>query len=288
MTSRTLTDHEESLLVAYRRFGRSCDHSTRTVDARVAFARQRLAVWGIGGFTEPNVRDYFADMHEQIAERHGDKKKVWTMATYHGHLADFCAWAVAAGHMPTDPMKRIPRPRPPKLPPKPLTLAQIDDVLAAANGRTRDWMLLALNAGLRVSEIARLRGEDFTDEHVHVDGKGGSSEALPLSPELVAIRERYPSVGYWFPGTDHGHVRSTYISRDVSKVFRECGITSGSAHRLRHSFATYLLRGGVHIRTVQKLMRHANLETTAGYTAVDGDELAAAVGTLRFGRTPAA
>jgi len=289
MTSRALAEHEEAVLVDYGRFGRSCDHSTSTVRARVWFARNRIAAWGLDGFTEQNVRDFYADTKERIAEKHGDKRKVWTLATYHGHLSDFCAWAEAAGHIATNPMPDIVKPSNPKKSPQPLTLGQIEAVLRApARQEVRDWILLALYLGLRVSEIARLRGEDFTDTSVMVDGKGGDTDELPLHPELLAMRARYPERGYWFPGTQQGHVRSTYISRDVSKVFRACGIENGSAHRLRHSFATYLLRKGVHVRKVQKLMRHANLETTAGYTAVDGDELAEAVEALSFGSPPAA
>jgi Phage integrase family len=48
-------------------------------------------------------------------------------------------------------------------------------------------------------------------------------------------------------------------------------------HRCRHVYATRLLRSGVNIRVVQQLMRHASLQTTAAYTAVDEDELRDAV-----------
>ncbi len=65
----------------------------------------------------------------------------------------------------------------------------------------------------------------------------------------------------------------------ASQVFDALGI-EGSIHRCRHVFGTRLLRQGVHIRTVQKLMRHASLSTTANYTAVDEDELRAAILTL--------
>ena len=94
------------------------------------------------------------------------------------------------------------------------------------------------------------------------------------------MAERYPSSGHWFPGDDCGHIRSSYVSREVAAVFRSVGIMHGSAHRLRHTYGTRLLRSGVHIRKVQRLMRHAALETTAGYTAVDEDELQAAVDML--------
>ena len=54
----------------------------------------------------------------------------------------------------------------------------------------------------------------------------------------------------------------------------------GSAHSLRHWYATQLLREGADIRVVQQLMRHASLATTAGYLAVESDALTAAVAAL--------
>ena len=288
MAAQTLTAHEDTVLTNYARFLRSCDASTSTVKHRTTFVRARVRDWTLDGFTEDNVRDYLADTKDRIAEKHGDKRRVWTLGTYHSHLRDFCAWAVLAGVIADDPMPRIPRPANPKGAPRPLRLDEIDRVLEVATGRTRDMVLLALLLGLRVSEIARIRGEDFGDDCLSVAGKGGDVVDLPLHPQVIAMRDRYPERGYWFPGSDAGHVRSNYVSRDVGELFRRVGIMSGSAHRLRHSFATYLLRDGVNVRTVQRLMRHANLETTAAYTAVDVDELAAAVGRLGFGGPTAA
>lgn len=251
----------------------------RTSDAREHFIAARLRQWGgVDGFTRDNVLAYFAD----IAERHHAQgtKTSWTVPTYHAHLADFCGWAVVAGHLDDDPMSGIRKQRRPRSRPNPLSDAEVERALGACRGEIRDWMLLALLAGLRVSEIAAIRGQDVSVSGIYVEGKGGSVEVLPMRPELREMAQRYPSSGYWFPGPDRGHVRSTAISRDVGKVFRAVGIMEGSAHRLRHTYGTRLLRSGVNIRQVQRLMRHAALETTAGYTAVDEDELQAAIDRL--------
>jgi integrase/recombinase XerD len=55
---------------------------------------------------------------------------------------------------------------------------------------------------------------------------------------------------------------------------------SGSIHRCRRVYGTRLLRAGVNIRTVQQLMRHSNLDTTAAYTAVNEVELRNAIDML--------
>jgi integrase/recombinase XerD len=93
------------------------------------------------------------------------------------------------------------------------------------------------------------------------------------------MAQRYPRYGYWFPGNQAGHIRPQQVSMTVGRLFHSIGI-EGSIHRCRHVFGTRLLRSGVNIRTVQKLMRHANLDTTANYTAVDEDELRAAIDLL--------
>jgi integrase/recombinase XerD len=91
------------------------------------------------------------------------------------------------------------------------------------------------------------------------------------------MTSRYPARGWWFPNRERDdHVSPDVITMAVSRLFDRLGI-DGSIHRLRHVYGTRLLRSGAHIRRVQRLMRHATLETTALYTAVDEDELRDAV-----------
>lgn len=263
----------DPVVLDYVTWLKSWGASASTVRARRLFVSARLRAWGgLDGLTQQNIEAFLADL-----EPHG-----WTRPTYHAHLTDFCSWLVATGRLDGNPMDGMRKPRRPKARPKPLSDGELALVLAHAEGVVRDWILLALLAGLRVSEIARVRGQDITSEGIYVRGKGGGVEVLPCHPEIRLMADRYPSAGFWFPGNDPaGHVRSQYVSRDVAEVFRDCRISEGSAHRLRHTYATQLLRNGVHIRRVQRLMRHASLETTAGYTAVDEDELQAAVNLLR-------
>jgi site-specific recombinase XerD len=90
------------------------------------------------------------------------------------------------------------------------------------------------------------------------------------------MTSRYPDRGWWFPGRSGGHVTADVVTVDVGRLFHRLGIT-GSIHRMRHVYATRLIRSGAHIRRVQRLMRHRTLETTAVYTAVDEDELRDAI-----------
>lgn len=126
-------------------------------------------------------------------------------------------------------------------------------------------------AGLRVHEIAKVRGQelDRVTGLLTVTGKGQRVDRIPLHPVLLKDAERYPKRGYWFPTfTDEpNHVGSEAIRRTIIDAFSRVGITM-TPHQLRHYFATALLASNVDSRIVQKLMRHANLSTTALYMGV--------------------
>lgn len=248
--------------------------SPRTIGSRRTLITSRLKEWGLDGFTEKNISEFMAR-----PKADGKPRSRWTKATYHNHLTDFCNWLVAAGYLEDSPMDKIRKPKRPPAQPRPLSEAEVEKVLGVVEGQTRDWILLALLAGLRASEIAKIRGDDVNADGIYVEGKGGTIVTLPCHPDLWDMAQRYPHHDYWFPGSEDGHTRSQQVSLVVGKLFHALGI-QGSIHRCRHVFGTRLLRKGINIRTVQKLMRHASLDTTANYTAVDEDEMRAAINLL--------
>src|SRR5690606_12427458 len=110
----------------------------------------------------------------------------------------------------------------------------------------RAWMLLALLAGLRVHEIAKLRGQDIDEACIVVDGKGGQLATIPTHPDLWELAQTYPRHGLWFPSPVRRGEPYTadHISGQVADRFRACGIARGSIHRLRATYGTNLLRNG--------------------------------------------
>lgn len=255
----------DDLLDQYATYLRSWQARPTTIKARLTLARSRLLAWGVVGFTRGNIEEFLAH------DAHGNERKKWTTSTYYNHLSDFCAFLVAAGHLDASPMEGVRRSKTPAKAPKPLTAAEQSRVLSVVEGEVRDWILIALLSGLRAFEIAKLRGEDFTADGLYVLGKGDKEATIACHPDLSEMATRYPSSGYWFPGSEDGHVRGQHISMTVGRLFRSLGIV-GSIHRCRHTYGTNLLRQGVNVRVVQRLMRHSSLETTAGYLAVVTDE----------------
>lgn len=275
MTQATKLSAEHELIrEEYVTWLRSWSDSDRTVESRRTMITSRLNAWGLEGFTKSNVEAFLAERRAD-----GQKRSKWTRSTYYTHLKCICAWLYAADLIDSDPMTEVRKPdRGSKLP-RPLSEKEVARIEAAVVPPVSDWVQLALLAGLRVSEIAAVRGEDVHADGIYVEGKGGKREVLPCHEDLWDMAQRYPRSGYWWPGPENGHIRSRQISLRVGHLFGSLGI-DGSIHRCRHVYATRLLRAGVNIRAVQKLMRHTNLDTTANYTAVDEDELRNAINLL--------
>ena len=203
-----------------------------------------------------------------------------TRQTYFVNLASWFRWLHEAGHIEANPMAGVPIPRAPRTRPQPLTTAHVELAIASANRRrTRAMILLAAYQGLRASEVARVHGSDIdlVGQRLHVLGKGGLRAVLPLSPVVAKLAAEMPK-GWWFPqhvanktGEAGGHILGRSVSTIVSGSLARAGIR-GTAHSLRHWFATELLRQGVDLRVIQELMRHASIATTERYLHVSADQ----------------
>ena len=272
----------EAIADEYAAYLASWCRSDRTLLHRTTVVRSRLRAWGLEGLTTENIQRWL-----MWDDKRRKRRAAWTSATYYSHMRCLCEWATAAGHLVTNPMEGVKKPETPRGKPRPLNDAEVALILSRAEGRMRDWIILSLHAGLRAHEVAKIKGEDVSQWHIHVVGKGGREDDLPTAPEVWEVARRYPRTGYWFPTSGpEGHIRANRLSNLVSVFFTSLGIP-GSLHRCRHTYGTNLLRAGVHIRTVQKLMRHESLQTTANYTAVDDDEMRDAVMRLRYDTPPA-
>jgi integrase/recombinase XerD len=164
---------------------------------------------------------------------------------------------------------------------KPKTLPTVlspDEVLvlldAARAGRERMLLQLAYACGLRGSELLHLQVTDIDSARlvIHVrEGKGRKDRLVPLSPrlleELRAYWRRYRPATWLFPGAFPGRpLNGGSLHRLCRRVVKRSGLTKAvTMHTLRHSFATHLLEAGVDVVTVQTILGHSNLKTTARY-----------------------
>jgi hypothetical protein len=139
-------------------------------------------------------------------------------------------------------------------------------------------LLLAYSAGLRVSELTRLKPEDIDSQRMLIRvclGKGAKDRYTVMSPYLLEqLRlywKKYQPKTWLFPGHEakDTHITEACATRIWKKAKNRAGITKGRGiHTLRHCFATHLLEAKVNIRTIQVLMGHSSLMTTAVYLKV--------------------
>lgn len=193
-----------------------------------------------------------------------------TRHTYHCALSAWFLWLQKQGHRVDNPMVLVGKPRRPRGEPRPLSDQDLVRLLRVRmHRRTKAMILLATLAGLRVHEIAKVRGEhlDLVNRTIVVCGKGNVTKTLPLHPMLIEQAYRMPRQGWWFPGRDGGHQRRESVGGTIKEAMIRAGV-AGSAHQLRHWFGTTLVDEGVDLRTTQELMRHASLLSTQGYTLV--------------------
>jgi integrase/recombinase XerD len=204
---------------------------------------------------------------EHVTAWLGDCEAPWTRCTYWVTVRCWVTWALAEGIICADPTARLAKPRTPKCVPRPVSDNVITALLAnPPNARVRAYVALAALAGLRVHEIAKLRGEDVETGWLYVDGKGGSRCAIPLHPQLATIAAAMPPVDWWFPHNG-SHVSGEWVSTCIRRALRAVG-SNATAHQLRHSFGTAVLRSSHDLRVTQELLRHSSPASTAIYTQV--------------------
>ncbi|MFF2887222.1 tyrosine-type recombinase/integrase [Paenibacillus sp. NPDC057967] len=154
--------------------------------------------------------------------------------------------------------------------------------------RVRDVSIVALMAyaGLRVSEIVKLNTIDISGNTLSVRGKGDKWRHIPLPPELLELLQHYLTDERLEPRNkkdEHAFFISQFgrrISKRMVQTVTEATFDALkeqfphlkgmplSSHKLRHSFATDLLRSGVDLRAVQELLGHEDISTTQIYTHV--------------------
>lgn len=146
-------------------------------------------------------------------------------------------------------------------------------------------------SGLRINECLSLKLEDvdFKSDMIHViGGKGNKNRNIPINKNLRDILWDYlnytrPSVesNYFFALKKSGKVTPQYVNYILNETVKKLGWEKHvSAHILRHSFASNLIKNGVNIVYVQKLLGHSNLKVTSIYTHANMDELAKSVNML--------
>ena len=206
-------------------------------------------------------------------------------------VKSFFQFLQAEGLIQNNPTESLESPRVGKSLPKPLSVAQVDELLEQPAKRhtpeaLRDRAMLELlyATGLRVTELVSLDLDNLSLDPAHPSarclGKGAKERVIPIHDQAMRAL-----VGYLNDGRARlvkiKKERALFVNRRGERLTRQgfwlilkqyaaqAGIDGPvTPHSLRHSFATHMLRGGAPLRSVQELLGHANISTTQVYTQI--------------------
>ena len=211
-------------------------------------------------------------------------------------LRQFYRFLVEDGQRKDDPSAALDAPKLGRPLPKLLSEAEMLAVIEASRAldgaegaRLLAMVELLYATGLRVSELVRLplaavmRDQPF----MTVTGKGGKERLVPLNPPAKAtlgayltLRPHFLGGGKTSPFLFPSRGKEGHLTRQrFGQLLKEIGLKAGldpariSPHVLRHAFATHLLDRGADLRSLQKMLGHADIATTQIYTHVQEERL---------------
>jgi len=170
---------------------------------------------------------------------------------------------------------KIPRMKEPRRLPVVLSPQEVKAIFDVTdNIKHRAILMTTYSAGLRVSEVCKLKINDIDSKNMQIfirQGKGKKDRYSLLSKaNLQILREywkKYKPKEFLFPGKCCiGSITTRSVQRIFEKALKKTGITkNATVHTLRHSFATHLLDAGTDICFIQRLLGHARITTTTIY-----------------------
>ena len=216
--------------------------------------------------------------------------------------------AIENGLCENDPTKRLRLPRVAQTPREAYTPEEMQTIVNFAMDykyqRVATGVIVLLLTGIRRGELLGLRWEDVTNNTLsikrgvfiadnrpcveeYVAKTDSSIRTVPLLPEVAYRLLALPRYGQYIFSTRNGNLMyPRNFSRDYNAFFdalreQHPNIRRLSVHCCRHSFATNTLASGADVRVVQKILGHANINTTAIYTHPDMNIMQKAVNDLK-------
>jgi len=251
---------------------------------------QKLAAF-VSHFEEkvrnPSLSDLSPEsVREFISHIQSLGRTAFTTRGYVQVLKGFGSWLVEEGYVKVNPLRRLQLPRVPKYVVTPLSDDEVSALISAIKLRsaagTRDLalLLLLLDTGARLGEVARLNTADtedaIRDGLFKVMGKGSRERYLPLGKAARDALRRYAHVYRPDARSDAlflGHTGRPLATEGLRQIIRRvasrAGVEGVHPHRLRHTFAVnYLINGG-DAMTLQRILGHSTLEMVRNYVSFD-------------------
>ena len=249
-----------------------------------------------------DLKAYIEHLTHKIHTKGQNKAQiaVRTVARRLSAMRQYYRYLVSENLRSEDPTTTIDSPKQGRTLPKTLSEAEVAQLIKTAGetGSNESVRLVCLlemlyATGLRVSELVGLKmaaiGENT--EFIMVAGKGGRERMIPLSDpaqnainSYLEIREQFignenraAQEASFFPSktSESGHLTRQRFAQLLKDLARDAKVDEDrvSPHILRHAFATHLLQRGADLRSVQKMLGHADIATTQIYTHIISEDL---------------
>lgn len=207
-----------------------------------------------------------------------------TCENYRSYLSSFFCWVTAEGFTETNPMAKIKPIKHDEVKESAFSPVEIDSIRSGCTTvRQRAIVELLLSSGLRISELCDLNKSDINFERNEVTvrhGKGNKYRVSYMSDIAVKyikayLFERLDTDVCLFYSRKKKRLSPGQIRDELKKIEKATGVNSIHPHRFRKTFATNMLTRGMDLRTIQILLGHSSLDTTARYLAVSDQRIEA-------------
>lgn len=231
-----------------------------------------------------DIEDYLYSLKIKNLQSSTRSRNLYTLRSFwnFAYKNKLCKWNTAIAIEPIKTQK------------KERTYLSIDEVNNLINAVDHPLIKVVIQTlfytGMRISECLKLKINDVDMEEkiIHViNGKGGKDRDIPINEHLLQILKNYLEnrsdiiSDYFFATKKTGKLCSAYVNHVIEETVKKLGWKKHvSAHILRHSFASNLIKNGVSLVYVQKLLGHSNLNVTSIYTHANIDDLKESINLL--------
>ncbi len=251
-------------------------HSRKTIRTHKTAFREFIRVEGNRPLQSIGIREI-----EHFLSKKKMEASEWTARKYYGSLASAFEKAVHWELIKENPFRKVKKPKPPEVLPLFFSEDEFNTLLSSVQSRDfRELCITALLSGLRLGELLALHwiDLDFTLKVIQVKNsetfttKSRKNRIVPMSDELFRLlRERKENIrnesAFVFHNKKGKPLKEQTISQRFKKYVIDAGINDKlHFHSLRHSFATHLVKKGVPLFAIQKLLGHSTSKTTEIYS----------------------
>ena len=230
--------------------------------------------------THEDIMDLFARLETEFL------LSARTRSGYRSVYRTFFLWLQDEEFIIKNPMLRVPPikyPKTVKVPYTPADLAKLEEATWNPAG-SRDLAIIHFlrSTACRIKEMCQLNRDDIdlTNRRAIVDGKGAKERYILFDEKtayylMAYLLERDDDLPALFIGKGTDRMSPGGVRRMLSRLAKQADVDHVHPHRFRRTQATSLLRKGMKLEKVSKLLGHAKLDTTMGYIYMDAEEIAA-------------